>query len=162
MALQIKNLDGKIKLKKGGFVFETPVIRFGWATMRKTKNIKFEFWFVVEGKEDYSDIECVDVVYEKDVKTPIGSIPNPNNENEVSEIIGYNDVIEKVQIPNNLTKEIKTFEDVEAHFEFVDNLPISASLSTPKKMMLGYHLWAQQLLAPTFGIENIVIRLELA
>jgi hypothetical protein len=165
MALQIKNLDGKIKLKKGGFVFETPVIRFIPIPMKKTLSQRYEFWFVeLENEKKYSDVDCKDVVYEKDIQIPVlEELTAEQIEQGIeAQIVSYKDGIEKVQILSNYTKKIELFSEIQTLFAFIETLPQAQFLDTPTKMVLGYHMWAKELLSPIFGADNIIIRMDLA
>jgi hypothetical protein len=155
MALQ---LNINTRTAEGGIEIPNPIIaRFIPIPMWETKSQRFEFKYaVLENEGGYGKLG--NVLYEKLIQMPIWSIPE--NEEDTPEIIGTIDVIQKNILPKALTKQISGLPQIYALYAQIEQ--IMPQQSAFVKNVFGYHLMAQELLAPIVGIENIVIRLDLA
>lgn len=156
MALQL-NINTKVS--PGGTQNPNPIIaRFIPIPMWDTLNQRFDFKYAILENEKNGYGRLSEILYEKPIQIPIyGEV---ENEEEQPEITGYEDGIEKIILPKTLTKQISGLPEIYALYAQIEQ--IMPQQSAFVKNVFGYHLMAQELLAPIVGIENIVIRLDLA
>ena len=159
MALQ---LNINTRTAEGGIEIPNPIIaRFIPIPMWETKSQRFEFKYaVLENEGGYGKLG--NVLFEKTVQQNVYEVLNDEQIEQGIEpkITGTIDVIEKHILPKTATKIINTIQDVYAIYAQIEQ--IMPQQSAFVKNVFGYHLMAQELLAPIVGIKNIVIRLDLA
>lgn len=160
MALQL-NINTRTAI--GGIEIPNPIIaRFVPIPMWDTLNLRFDFKYAVLENEQSGYGRLDNVLYEKTVQQNVYEVLTDEEIEQgiEAQITGTIDVIEKHILPKTKTKLISGLPQIYALYAQIEQ--IMPQQSAFVKNVFGYHLMAKELLAPIVGIENIVIRLELA